>query len=126
MLAIAVWSEAKGRQSVEAFGRRIPSDVQRVAMSVVAWGATIVALSSIIITQITGESAINVMFDVISGFGTVGLTTGLTANMPDAAVYVMAVTIFMGRVGTVTLAAAVAATSSKQLYSLPVERPIVG
>ncbi len=126
VLAIAVWSEAKGRQSVEAFGRRIPSDVQRVAMSVVAWGATIVALSSIIITQITGESAINVMFDVISGFGTVGLTTGLTANMPDAAVYVMAVTIFMGRVGTVTLAAAVAATSSKQLYSLPVERPIVG
>lgn len=126
VLAIAVWSEAKGRQSVEAFGRRIPSDVQRVAMSVVAWGATIVALSSITITQITGAPAIEVMFDVISGFGTVGLTTGLTENMPDAAVYVMAVTIFMGRIGTVTLAAAVAATSSKQLYALPVERPIVG
>lgn len=126
VLAIAVWSEARGRQSVEVFGRRIPSDVQRVAMSVVAWGATIVALSSIIITQLTGESAINVMFDVISGFGTVGLSTGLTATMPDSAVYVMAATIFMGRVGTVTLAAAVAATSLKQLYALPVERPIVG
>lgn len=126
VLAIAVWSEARGRQSVQAFGRRIPSDVQRVALSVVAWGATIVALSTIVIGQITKASTEDVLFDVISAFGTVGLTTGLTESLPDPAVYVMAMTIFMGRVGTVTLAAAVAATTRTQLYSLPVERPIVG
>ncbi|MCC2030239.1 TrkH family potassium uptake protein [Microbacterium sp. YMB-B2] len=126
VLAIAVWSEARGRQSVNAFGRRIPSDVQRVALSVVAWGATIVALSTIIIGQITKASTEDVLFDVISAFGTVGLSTGLTQSLPDPAVYVMALTIFMGRVGTVTLAAAVAATTRTQLYSLPVERPIVG
>ncbi|MGO2684123.1 TrkH family potassium uptake protein [Microbacterium sp.] len=126
VLAIAVWSEARGRQSVEAFGRRIPSDVQRVALSVVAWGATIVALSTIVIAQITKAPIAEVLFDVISGFGTVGLSTGLTAELPDSASYVMALTIFMGRVGTVTLAAAVAATTRTQLYSLPVERPIVG
>ena len=126
VLAIAVWSEARGRQSVEAFGRRIPSDVQRVALSVVAWGATIVALSTIVIAQITKAPIAEVLFDVISAFGTVGLSTGLTAELPDSASYVMAATIFMGRIGTVTLAAAVAATSRSQLYSLPVERPIVG
>jgi len=126
VLAIAVWSEARGRQSVEAFGRRIPSDVQRVALSVVAWGATIVALSTIVIAQITKAPISDVLFDVISAFGTVGLSSGLTAELPDSAVYVMAATIFMGRIGTVTLAAAVAATSRSQLYSLPVERPIVG
>lgn len=126
VLAIAVWSEARGRQSVQAFGRRIPSDVQRVALSVVAWGATIVALSTIVITQITKASTEDVLFDVISAFGTVGLTTGLTESLPEPGVYVMAATIFMGRVGTVTLAAAVAATTRTQLYSLPVERPIVG
>jgi Trk-type K+ transport system membrane component len=126
VLALAVWSEAKGRQSVEAFGRRIPSDVQRVALSVVAWGATIVALSTITIGQITQAPIEEVLFDVISGFATVGLSTGLTAELPDPAVYVLAVTMFMGRIGTVTLAAAVAATSRSQLYSRPVERPIVG
>ncbi len=126
VLALAVWSEAKGRQSVEAFGRRIPSDVQRVALSVVAWGATIVALATIIITQLTGAHVEDVLFDVISGFSTSGLSTGLTEALPDPAIYVMALTMFMGRVGTVTLAAAVAATSRSQLYSLPVERPIVG
>ena len=100
--------------------------MQRVALSVVAWGATIVALSTIVIAQITKADISHVLFDVISAFGTVGLSTGLTAELPDAAVYVLAATIFMGRVGTVTLAAAVAATSRSQHYSLPVERPIVG
>jgi trk system potassium uptake protein TrkH len=126
VLALAVWSEAKGKQSVEAFGRRIPSDVQRVALSVVAWGATIVAISTITIAQISRAPVEDVLFDVISGFATVGLSTGLTETLPDPAVYVLAATMFMGRVGTVTLAAAVAATSRSQLYSLPVERPIVG
>ncbi len=126
VLALAVFSEAKGRPAVQAFGRRIPSDVQRVALSVVAWGATIVALSTITIAQISQEPIADVLFDVISAFGTVGLSTGLTAELDDPAVYVMALTIFMGRIGTVTLAAAVAATTSSQLYSLPVERPIVG
>ena len=126
VLALAVWSEAKGRPSVHAFGRRIPSDVQRVALSVVAWGATIVALSTITIAQITKAPVDEVLFDVVSGFATVGLSTGLTMDLPDPAVYVLAATMLMGRVGTVTLAAAVAATSRTQLYSLPVERPIVG
>ncbi len=126
VLALAVWSEAQGRPSVQAFGRRIPSDVQRVALSVVAWGSTIVAISTITIGQLTGLPIDKVLFDVISGFATVGLSTGVTAELPDPAVYVLALTMFMGRIGTVTLAAAIAATSRSQHYSLPVERPIVG
>ncbi|MFB8388415.1 TrkH family potassium uptake protein [Microbacterium sp. NPDC055910] len=126
VIGLAVWSEARGRASNQVFGRRIPSDVLRVALSVVVWGATIVALSTIIITQITKADLGDVLFEVISGFATVGLSTGLTAELPDAASYVLAITILMGRVGTVTLAAAVAASSRSQLYSLPVERPIVG
>jgi len=126
VLALAVISEAKGRPSVQAFGRRIPSDVQRVALSVVAWGATTVAISTIAISQLTKYPVDEVLFDVVSAFGTVGLSTGVTGKLPDAATYILAATIFMGRVGTVTLAAAVAATSRTQLYSLPVERPIVG
>ncbi|MDF2665620.1 MAG: trkH [Microbacterium sp.] len=126
VLALAVFSEAKGRPSVQAFGRRIPSDVQRVALSVVAWGATIVAISTVTISRITDAPIEHVLFDVISGFATVGLSTGLTAELPDPAVYVLAATMFMGRIGTVTLAAAVAASSRSQLYALPVERPIVG
>ncbi|WP_437583818.1 TrkH family potassium uptake protein [Paramicrobacterium sp. CJ85] len=126
VLVLAAWAEARGRLEITAFGRRIPGDVIRVAISVFFWGATIVALSSIILMQITKEPLDRVLFDVISGFGTVGLSTGLTEDLPDAGKYVLAVTMFMGRVGTVTLAAAVASTSNGRLFKHPEERPIVG
>src|SRR5690606_13986931 len=66
VLAIAVWSEARGRKSVQAFRRRIPSDVVRVALSLVAWAATIIAVSTIIIIQIPGADLEKVLIEVIS------------------------------------------------------------
>jgi Trk-type K+ transport system membrane component len=126
VLFLAAFAEARGVHDMESFGRRIPSDVLRLGVSVVLWGATTVAVSSILILQISKASLDFVLFDVISAFATSGLTTGLTASLPDAGVYVLAATMFMGRVGTVTLAAALAASQRQQLYKRPEERPIVG
>lgn len=126
VLFLAAFAEARGNESMEAFGRRIPGDVLRLAISVVLWGATTVAVSTIIILQITKARLDFVLFDVISAFATTGLSTGLTASLPDSGVYVMAATMFMGRVGTVTLAAALAASQRRQLFKRPEERPIVG
>jgi hypothetical protein len=123
VLALAVWSEAKGRPSVQAFGRRIPATCS-ASPSRSSRGAR---RSSPVDhhDRPDHESAVEqVLFDVISGFATVGRRA--SRRPPDPAVYVLALTMFMGRVGTVTLAAAVAATSRSQHYSLPVERPIVG
>ncbi|MFC6356636.1 TrkH family potassium uptake protein [Luethyella okanaganae] len=126
VLFLAAFAEARGNESMEAFGRRIPRDILRLAVSVVLWGATIVAVSSIIILQITKAPFDYVLFDVISAFATCGLSTGLTASLPPEGVYVMAATMFMGRIGTVTLAAALAASQRRQLFKRPEERPIVG
>lgn len=126
ILFLAAFAEARGSTEMEAFDRRIPADVLRLAVSVVLWGATIVATSSIILLQLTDEPLDYVLFDVISAFATSGLTTGLTANASDPAVYVLAATMFMGRVGTVTLAAALAASTRRQLFRRAEERPIVG
>lgn len=126
VLFLAAFAEARGYQDMQAFQRRVPTEVLRVAVSVGIWGATIVATSTIILLHMTGERLDYVLFDVISAFGTCGLSTGLTENLPDAGKYVMAATMWAGRVGTVTLAAAVAATNRPQLFKLPEERPIVG
>lgn len=126
VLFLAAFAEARGAPAMEAFGRRIPRDILRLAVSVVLWGATIVAVSTIAIAQITKEPLDFVLFDVISGFATCGLSTGLTAELPPEGKYVMAATMFMGRVGTVTLAAALAASQRRQLFRRPEERPIVG
>ncbi len=126
VLFLAAFAEARGAEEMEAFDRRIPQDVLRLGVSVVLWGATTVAGASIIILQITGASLDYVLFEVISAFATSGLSTGLTADLPPAGVYVLAATMFFGRVGTVTLAAALAASQRRQLFRRAEERPIVG
>ncbi len=126
VLFLAALAEAKGDNDIQVFNRRIPPDVLRLSVSVVLWGATIVAVSTIAILQITDLPLNRVLFDVISAFGTCGLSTGATEEMPDAGKYILAATMWAGRVGTVTLAAALAASQRRQLFSRAEERPIVG
>ena len=126
VLILAAIAEARGRSSVEAFSRRIPSDVLRLSVSVGLWGASTVAIGTLIILEISGKQLEYVLFDVISAFATVGLTSGVVAELPDPGVYVMAAIMFMGRVGTVTLAAALAANQVARHFTRPQERPIVG
>ncbi len=126
VLFLAAYAEARGYQDMQAFGRRIPTEVLRVAVSVLIWGATIVLISTTAIMHIAGTTLDETLFEVISAFGTCGLSTGLSEALPDAGKYVLAATMWAGRVGTVTLAAAVAATSRSRLFRFPEERPIVG
>lgn len=127
VLFLAAVAEARGRKSMEAFGRRIPSDVLRLAVSVTLWSATIIATVTVVLLEITGAPLSFVLFDVISAFGTVGLSTGFThAELHDSAKVILALTMFAGRIGSVTLAAALAASQRTQLFTRPEERPIVG
>jgi len=126
VLFLAALAEAKGDNDMQVFNRRIPPDVLRVSVSVVLWGATIVAISTIAILQVSKMPLDRVLFDVISAFGTCGLSTGVTEALPDSGKYIMAATMWAGRVGTVTLAAALAASQRRQLFMRAEERPIVG
>ena len=126
VLILAAVSEARGRNSIEAFGRRIPADVLRLAVSVGLWGASTVAIGTLLLSEFTDASLEYVLFDVISAFATVGMSTGLTATLPDEGLYILSVVMFMGRVGTVTMAAALAASQVGQFFTRPEERPIVG
>lgn len=126
VLFIAAFAEARGTDDMDVAGRRIPQDVLRVAVSVVIWAATIVSAATVVLLLITGDRLDRVLFDVISAFATCGLSTGFAEHAPPAAQYVLAATMFMGRIGTVTIAAAIAASSRSRLYHRPEERPIVG
>jgi Trk-type K+ transport system membrane component len=127
ILFLAAFAEARGNDDMEAYGRRIPGDVLRLAVSVVLWGATTVAAATIGILLITDNEPLDyVLFDVISAFATCGLSTGFTQGATDGPQYILAATMFFGRIGTVTLAAALAASTRRQLFRRPEERPIVG
>ncbi len=126
VLFLAARAEARGIDEIEVFERRIPGDVLRLAVSVLLWGGITVALSCFGLLLFIQAPLDFVLFDVISAFATSGLSTGLTASLPDPAIIVLSVTMWAGRVGTVTLAAALAAKRHRQLFHRPEERPIVG
>ena len=67
-----------------------------------------------------------VLFETISAFSTVGLSTGITADLPPAAQLVLVVLMFVGRLGPITFATALALRERQVLYQLPKERPIIG
>lgn len=126
VLFLAAYAEARGYQDMQVFGRSIPVEVLRLAVSIVIWGATIVAVATITLLHMTKLPLDHVLFEVISAFGTCGLSTGVSEILPDGGKYVLSATMWAGRVGTVTLAAAVAATSRRRMFRFPEERPIVG
>ena len=127
VMLLAIVAEARGDRDVEAYGRRIPREALQVAIAVSLVSATIVLGASLLLLAIVPDETLDVvLFEVISAFATCGLSTGLTPQLPDAGKYVLTVLMFIGRTGTMTLAAALALRSRRRVIRLPEERPIIG
>ncbi|MEV4952002.1 TrkH family potassium uptake protein [Paenarthrobacter nitroguajacolicus] len=126
VMFLAIMAEARGDADVKVYGRTIPQGTMRVAISVIVAGATLVSVAAFLLLSISGASLDRVLFESISAFATVGLSTNLSAELPPSGVYVLTALMFAGRVGTVTLAAGLALRQRSQLYHYPEERPIIG
>jgi trk system potassium uptake protein TrkH len=75
---------------------------------------------------VTGLAFDRVLFEAVSAFGTVGLSTGITYDLPPAAEVILVVLMFLGRIGPLTLGSALALRDRRILYELPKERPAIG
>lgn len=126
LLAFVIWAEIRGDPDTTAFGRRIPVAAQRQALTVALLGVAFVVLGTLALLTLTNFGLAEVLFEAVSAFATVGLSTGITADLPPAAQGVIITLMFVGRVGSITVATALALRSRTRLYRLPEERPIVG
>lgn len=126
ILLLAALAEARGDRDIEAFHRRIAPGTVRLAVAVLLAGLTLVFAATLALLALTDEHLDHVLFEVISAFGTAGLSTGITADLPDPAKYVLTGLMYAGRTGTMTLAAALALRERRRMFRLPEERPIVG
>lgn len=126
VLGLIVWAEVRGDPDVSAFRRRIPLDLQRQALTVATLAVAVVAAATLALLALTDRPAGALVFEAISAFGTVGLSTGITGALPPAAQWLLMLLMFVGRVGTVTVVTALALRGAKRLYRYPEERPIVG
>ncbi len=126
LLAFVVWSEMRGRQDVEVGMRRVTSANQRQALSIAALGLTAVILSAFLLLAVTTVAFDAALFEVISAFATVGLSTGITPELPDTGKILLIVLMFVGRLGPLAVASAFAMRERPVRRRYPEERMIIG
>ncbi|QDG63712.1 TrkH family potassium uptake protein [Pseudarthrobacter sp. NIBRBAC000502771] len=126
VLFFAIWNEVRGRDHVTIAHRSISSSSQRQALSVALLGVAAVITGTMLLLIVTDHPLDKVLFEAISAFATVGLSTGITPDLPPSAQWVLMVLMFAGRIGTITVASALALSARPRLYQLPEERPVIG
>lgn len=126
LLAFVIMAEVRGQPTVHVFGRRLPALVQRQALTIALSGVGMVMVSTIALLEITHHPLDKVLFETISAFGTVGLSTGITYQLPVLGELILIALMFIGRLGPITAATALALRERPRKYELPEERPIVG
>lgn len=108
ILAAAVISATKGRTHVVAFAREVESSIVMRALTVATLGMVIVLNAALALTITEGFRFIDIIFEATSAFGTVGLSTGITPEQSPLGQLVLIATMFVGRLGPLTLAVALA------------------
>lgn len=126
ILFFAIYAEVRGETNVDAFDRRVDDRVVRQALTVVLLSIAAVVTATLVLIETTPLPTGEVAFEVVSAFGTVGLSTGITADFPPAGQLVLVGLMFLGRLGPITLVSALALRERSRLYELPEGRPIIG
>ncbi|WP_238147963.1 TrkH family potassium uptake protein [Rothia halotolerans] len=126
VIFLAIIAEARGDQHVIASNRTIPDGVLRIAISVVMLSATCIVVGTAALMVISDRPFDQILFEVISAYATCGLSMGISSEVPPAGLYILSVLMFIGRLGTVTVATGLALRSRSRLYKYPEERPLIG
>jgi Trk-type K+ transport system membrane component len=127
LLAYVIWSEVRGERDVVVGQRRIAESTQRQALAVALLGVGVVAAGALaLVTMTDGVRLDQALFECTSAFGTVGLSLNVTPGLPGPAQVVLISLMYIGRVGTITVASALALRTRHRRYRYPEERPIVG
>lgn len=126
VLLFLMLTEIRGEGAVNIFGKRLPRSVHREAITVVLLSCALIGASVFTLQLLTDFTSDQLMFEVVSAFATVGLSTGITPQMPDAGKIILIILMVLGRVGPVTAAAAFALKRRPVHYEFPKERPIIG
>lgn len=126
VLFVVMWAELRGDPDSVLFGRRLAPAVQRQALAVVLLSMATIAVAAITITSTSPFTSDEVLFEVVSAFATVGLSTGITAELAPWHQGIVIVLMLAGRLGPVTLGTALALRERQRLIRLPEGSPIVG
>lgn len=119
-------SMLRGRTDPELLGRRLPPVVVYKAVTIALVAVAFVVTMGTTLSFVERIDFVPALFEVTSAFGTVGLSTGITPDLTTAGRVLVMVTIFVGRVGLLTVAFALTRRQQAMNYRYPEERILIG
>jgi trk system potassium uptake protein TrkH len=126
ILGMVIWSQLRGDEDIRTFGRTVPDNTQRRATTVALLAVGLVVLGAIALLLTRELQFGDALFESVSAFGTVGLSTGITAQLSDIEDFVLMALMLVGRVGPVTLGAALVLRQKLTPTRAPEEAPLIG
>jgi trk system potassium uptake protein len=126
LLGWVMWAEVRGEPDVVVFERRVPTTTQRQALTVALLAVGGVVGSTMLLLAITSLSRNDLLFEAVSALGTVGLSAGITPLLPATGQLLLIALMLIGRVGPITIFAALVLRERDRLHRHPEERPIIG
>ncbi len=123
----AVWATVSGKGEVVIFERRLSRDTVDRALAIFFMALSVVTVTAVLLLVTETEPFLDIVFEAMSAFGTVGLSRGITSELSTAGRLIVTVTMFIGRVGPLTLAVALAQRQrSRAEVSYPEEKIMIG
>jgi Trk-type K+ transport system membrane component len=119
-------SHAKGKDRIEIFGRELANESVRRAFAVIFLSFLVIGTAILLLTITDGQFDLTkIIFEVVSAFSTVGLSLGITAQFSVAGKWILIITMFLGRVGTLTLLVGIFRKMRNFQYHYPVENIMI-
>lgn len=126
VLLLAIVAELRGDPDADLFDRRLAAGTIRQALAVALLSVAVVVVSTMALAMTSPYTLDQVLYEVVSAFATVGLSTGITADLAAGHQLLLVVLMFAGRVGPVTLASALVLRERARLFRRPEGRPLIG
>jgi trk system potassium uptake protein TrkH len=127
-ILLSVKASLTGKQHVTVHERTLPNDLIRKAYLISTLGIMLIIIVVSILTITEKADFLSLLFDTVSAFSLVGLSTGITPNLTPAGKFVLALTMYVGRVGLLTIAYALVQMKKDHNVDLkyPEERVLIG
>jgi len=127
VLTSCTYAILQGKESVTLYRRQVPNSLLLKAIAVTFGSLVTVVIATIAIAIVEPKlDFIRILFEVVSAFATVGLSTGITAGLTAFSKLVLVATMYIGRVGILLLIAALLGDPRASAIRYPEESLLVG
>lgn len=127
ILLFTVFGIIRGREDTEIGMKKIDKNSVYKAFTIVVMGMTIVMVGTMIVSIFNPTFSMEqIVYEVISGFATVGLTEGITTQLHIVSKYTLIIIMYLGRVGPLTVILALANLKAPAKYKYPEGKILIG